>query len=179
MSHDDSGKHRAFQPPAIIDVEASGFGSASYPIEVGLVLPTGHTFCSLIMPSSDWKHWDASAERVHGVSRNTLQTHGKPADHVAREVNGLLRGATVYCDSWYHDFNWLSRLFDAGDSVQAFQLEDIRSLLTQQEADAWQEAKAQVIDELKIERHRASNDARVLQATLVRVKTMQQPAASG
>ena len=157
-------------PPPIIDIEASGFGAASYPIEVGLVLPAGNTFCSLITPAPDWRHWDSSAEQVHGVSRDLLQQHGKPAFDVAREVNGLLRGMTVYCDSWYHDFTWLSRLFDAGDSAQAFQLEDIRSLLTQEQADNWQVTKDKIIEELKISRHRASNDARVLQATLQRVR---------
>ena len=157
-------------PPPIIDVEASGFGAASYPIEVGLVLPDGQTFCSLIATAPDWRHWDDSAERVHGVSRDLLRQHGKPAYDVAREVNGLLRGMTVYCDSWYHDFTWLSRLFDAGESTQAFRLEDIRSLLSQEEADRWQETKDEVIAELGIDRHRASNDAKVLQATLLRVK---------
>jgi hypothetical protein len=157
-------------PPPIIDVEASGFGSASYPIEVGLVLPGGDTFCSLIMPAPNWRHWDESAEKVHGVSRDVLLEHGRPAFEVAREVNGRLRGMTVYCDSWYHDFTWLSRLFDAGDSAPAFQLEDIRSLLNQQQADNWQATKNRIIDELNISRHRASNDACVLQATLQRVR---------
>lgn len=167
------------QPPPIVDIEASGFGAASYPIEVGLVLPTGRTFCSLITPASDWRHWDASAEQVHGISRDILRQYGKPPHEIAREVNGLLRGKTVYCDSWYHDFTWLSRLFDAGDSAQAFQLEDIRSLLTQAEADLWNETKLRVMEELQLNRHRASNDAKVLQTTLQRVKAAAgQPAAT-
>jgi hypothetical protein len=157
-------------PPPIIDIEASGFGAASYPIEVGLVLPDGQTFCSLIVSAPDWRHWDDSAEQVHGVSRDVRRQHGKPAYDVAREVNGLLCGMTVHCDSWYHDFTWLSRLFDAGESTQAFRLEDIRSLLSQEEAGRWQETKDEVIAELGIDCHRASNDAKVLQATLVRVK---------
>jgi hypothetical protein len=159
-----------YQPPPIVDVEASGFGSASYPIEVGLVLPTGRSYCSLITPALGWRHWDAGAERVHGVSRDALLRHGRPAHEVAREMNGLLRGMIVYCDSWYHDFTWLSRLFDAGDSAQAFQLEDIRSLLTQKQADNWRATKTQLINELQLDRHRASNDAQVLQSTLLRVK---------
>jgi hypothetical protein len=47
--------------PAIIDVEASGFGSLSYPIEVGVVDQTGIRFCSLIKPQNDWIHWDEQA----------------------------------------------------------------------------------------------------------------------
>ena len=36
--------------PTILDLEASGFGRDSYPIEVGYVLPDGSSFCSLIRP---------------------------------------------------------------------------------------------------------------------------------
>ena len=36
--------------PIIIDIEASGFGRGSYPIEVGLVLPDGTPHCFLIAP---------------------------------------------------------------------------------------------------------------------------------
>ncbi|RTL47966.1 MAG: hypothetical protein EKK46_16625 [Rhodocyclaceae bacterium] len=156
--------------PAIIDVEASGFGPTSYPIEVGLVLPGGRTYCALIRPEPGWGHWDAQAERVHRVSRHTLLSHGLPAQQVAREVNEYLWGLTVYCDSWYHDFNWLSRLFDAADSAPAFRLEDLRLLLNQEQADAWHATKSQVEREMGLERHRASNDARVLQATLQGVR---------
>ncbi|WP_459948686.1 3'-5' exonuclease family protein [Denitratisoma sp. agr-D3] len=158
------------QAPAFIDVEASGFGSASYPIEVGLVLPNGHSYASLILPQADWTHWDASAEAVHGIKRGWLQQHGRGAEEVAAELNRQLRGMTVYCDSWYHDFNWLSRLFDAAGSAPAFRLEDLRILLNQEESDAWQTTKTQVQREMRLDRHRASNDARVLQATLMRLK---------
>jgi hypothetical protein len=34
--------------PNIIDIEASGFGVDSYPIEVGIVLSTGQKYCALI-----------------------------------------------------------------------------------------------------------------------------------
>ena len=39
---------RAFEPPAVLDIEASGFGVGSYPIEVGFVLPDGQSYCSLL-----------------------------------------------------------------------------------------------------------------------------------
>ncbi len=155
---------------AIIDVEASGFGSASYPIEVGLVLPDGEAYCALIRPEEGWDHWDESAEQVHRVSRQMLLCHGQPAVTVAREINRRLLGKTVYCDSWYHDFTWLSRLFDAADASPSFRLEDLRTLLGQAEADAWHETKCRVQEEMQLERHRASNDARILQATLRRVQ---------
>ena len=162
----------SFPLPPIIDVEASGFGSSSYPIEVGLVLADGQSYCSLIQPEDEWQHWDADAEKVHGLKRDTLAAHGRSAVEVAREVNQRLRGQVVYTDSWYHDFTWLSRLFDAGESAPSFRLEDLRSLLSEKEADNWHQAKTQVLAELNLPRHRASNDARVLQMTLKRVKQM-------
>ena len=42
--------------PFIMDIEASGFGPDSYPIEVGLALGDGSRFCSLIVPAEHWTH---------------------------------------------------------------------------------------------------------------------------
>jgi hypothetical protein len=159
-------------PPAIIDIEASGFGSSSYPIEVGFVLPDGTSYCALIHPAANWQHWDESAERVHQVSRKNLEAHGRPVAEVAHELNGRLQGQTIYCDAWYHDYTWLSRLFDAAGSAQAFRLEDVRILLNETQAAHWHATKVQIQRELDIPRHRASNDARILQATLARVRAL-------
>ncbi|MFO1249856.1 MAG: hypothetical protein U1E77_01625 [Inhella sp.] len=38
------------QLPAFIDIEASGFGRGSYPIEVGFVDRDGQLFCTLVQP---------------------------------------------------------------------------------------------------------------------------------
>ena len=57
--------------PLIIDVEASGFGGASYPIEIGVALDDGHKYCALILPEPEWTHWDAAAERST-ASRGTF-----------------------------------------------------------------------------------------------------------
>jgi hypothetical protein len=156
-------------PPPFIDIEASGFGAGSYPIEVGFVLADGQTYCTLIRPEPDWRHWDDSAQGVHGISRDVLHTHGKSPEEVAREVNERLRGQTVFTDSWYHDYNWLSRLFDAAGASPQFKLEDLRALLPGDTADRWHSTKEVVTAELNLSRHRASNDARILQTTLMRV----------
>ena len=65
--------------PTILDIEASGFGRGSYPIEIGFSDGQGGLFCSLIQPEADWLHWDDSAEALHGLSRELLLTHGRPA----------------------------------------------------------------------------------------------------
>ena len=152
--------------PPIIDIEASGFGARSYPIEVGVVMPDGEAYCSLIQPLDDWTHWDPKAEAVHRVSRAVLMEHGRRPDEVARQLNQQLRGRTVYCDAWYHDYTWLGRLFDAVGLLQAFRLEDIRTLLSHEQMACWDQAKQAIIGQLGMNRHRASNDARIIQLTL-------------
>ena len=64
------------QIPTIIDVEASGFSSHSYPIEVGVIRSDGARFCRLIRPYPQWSHWDKKAEALHGLSRDHLQKWG-------------------------------------------------------------------------------------------------------
>lgn len=160
----------ALRAPAILDVEASGFGRGSYPIEVGFVEPSGTVFCSLIQPEPDWQHWDPSAELVHGISREILQRHGKPTAWVAAQINERLSGQTVYCDAWAHDYSWLARLFDSADMMPAFHLQDLRCLLSEAEAACWHQLREQVREELKLDRHRASADARVLQTALLRLR---------
>jgi hypothetical protein len=164
------------EPPAVLDLEASGFGRGSYPIEVGFVAPCGGPFCSLIQPLPDWQHWDDAAEALHGISRELLARCGKPIPWVAAELNRRLAGQTVYCDGWAHDYSWLARLFDAADLQPAFRLQDLRVLLSEEEALRWQRITQQVRSEQQLARHRASTDARVLQLALLRVKGEPVPA---
>ena len=159
------------EPPAFIDLEASGFGRGSYPIEVGFILPQGGTYCSLITPPGHWSHWDTKAEAVHHITRDILLAHGKPATEVAAALNRQLNGQTIYSDGWAHDYAWLNLLFDEAELAPSFRLENLRALLSETEADAWQVCKQSVLAELVVPRHRASTDARVLQMTLQRLRT--------
>ncbi|MFY7865867.1 hypothetical protein [Roseateles sp.] len=160
-------------PPPILDVEASGFGRGSYPIEIGFVDSTGAAFCCLIQPEPEWQHWAASAESLHGITREILKRHGKPPLWVAEQINRRLAGQTVYCDAWGHDYPWLCRLFDAVEMTPSFRLADMRSLLSEAEAELWHAVLDQVRAEMQLRRHRASSDAMVLQLTLQRVKQAQ------
>jgi hypothetical protein len=94
--------------PTVLDVEASGFGRNSYPIEVGFVLPDGHTFCTLIRPLEHWTHWDAQAAQTHHIPRTLLQQRGQDVREVAQKLNADLRGQTVYSDGWANDYSWLA-----------------------------------------------------------------------
>ena len=159
-----------FEPPAVLDIEASGFGVGSYPIEVGFVLPDGPGYCTLIHPAPNWLHWDPQAQKVHGISQKMLATHGRSVQEVARQLNDRLRGRTLYTDAWLHDYTWLATLYEAADCTPSFKLDDLRSLLTEVEAAHWSVVKRQVTTELRLQRHRASSDARILQSTLIRLR---------
>jgi DNA polymerase III epsilon subunit-like protein len=151
--------------PVVIDVEASGFGAGSYPIEVGVVLSDGSPHCYLIAPARDWRHWDEQAERVHGISRKVLSDRGRPLQDVARRLNELLQKQTVYSDAWSFDMSWLGKLFDAADLPQRFRIASILELMDERQRDQWHLVKQQVAGEMGLRRHRASGDARILQET--------------
>ncbi len=156
--------------PTVLDVEASGFGRNSYPIEVGFVLPDAHTFCTLIRPLAHWTHWDEQAARTHHIPRPLLEERGQSVEEVAQRLNTDLRGQTVYSDGWANDYSWLGALFDAADMTPAFRLENLRKLLTEAESEQWHMVKAQISAERGAQRHRASSDARLLQLTFQRLR---------
>lgn len=159
------------QPPTVLDVEASGFGRNSYPIEIGFVTPDGHAYCTLIRPEPMWVHWDEKAEQLHHIPRAIIQARGLPAEVVARQLNEKLHGQTVYSDGWANDYTWLGALFDAVDLTPHFKLENLRALLSENEAEQWHQVKQQITSERGNQRHRASSDARLLQLTLQRLRS--------
>ncbi|WP_425260755.1 hypothetical protein ACPOLB_07835 [Rubrivivax sp. RP6-9] len=155
--------------PCVLDIEASGFGRHSYPIEIGYVLPDGRARCTLIRPLAPWTHWDSSAEQVHGIARSVLLQHGRAPAEVASMLNDDLAGQTVFCDGWAHDYTWLGALFEAADSSPRFRLESVRRLLDERQLALLTAAQQQARAELGLQRHRASSDARVLQLALARL----------
>jgi hypothetical protein len=171
--------HRDVTPlPCVIDVEASGFGRGSYPIEVGFVLPDGTAVCTLVRPPAHWTQWDESAAKLHGLTRATLARYGRSPVEVASLLNRLLSGATVYCDGWAHDYPWIAALFDEADMVPSFRLCHVQELLAEADIARWDQACADARAALPAERHRASNDARVIQTAVARVKGWPLPDAA-
>jgi len=156
--------------PNIIDVEASGFGSHSYPIEVGIAMSDGQRFCSLIEPAPDWTHWDPEAEKVHKVSRENLHTHGKPLQDVASKLNRLLSGKTLYSDGWVVDKPWLITLFERADLMMDFTISPLEIILTEQQMTLWHQTKDRITLASNLQRHRASNDAWIIQETYRQTK---------
>ncbi len=154
--------------PIVIDFEASGFGAGSYPIEVGFSGRHGEGWCTLIRPEPYWQHWDVEAARTHHIPREILVERGRSAVFVAEQLNFFLSGNTVYSDGWAQDYVWMARLFEAAQCTPRFKLEDLRQVITPRQESSWHVTKSQVLNELRVARHRASSDARILQLTWLR-----------
>ena len=154
--------------PNIIDIEASGLYGDSYPIEIGVALANGERYCSLITPADDWQHWDDKAFEVHKIERKQLFDKGKDVKTVAMELNNVLNGLQAYSDGWVVDNPWLIKLFDAAKISQQFRFSDLQMILKESQMDIWHQVKDEVTLDLKLARHRASSDARIIQETFIR-----------
>ncbi|NVK37404.1 MAG: hypothetical protein HWE18_05735 [Gammaproteobacteria bacterium] len=157
--------------PAIIDLEASGFGRGSYPIEVGIALQDGSVHALLIKPADTWEHWDEQAQSIHGISREYLMEHGKSPREVAIYLNDLCGGLTLYSDAWSFDSSWLGRLFDEAEIIQRFKLDTLTRLLSENEMAIWSDTKDAMVKELGLEMHRAANDVTLLRETYKKLKS--------
>ena len=123
--------------PAVLDVEASGFGQGSYPVEVGFVLADGERGCALVRPEPDWNHWDPEAARLHGIKREALLRHGRSAVDVAHWLNERLGPATIYSDAWGQDLSWIGRLFERACLVPSFRIEALQVLMSENQFRNW------------------------------------------
>lgn len=153
----------------VIDIEASGLGARSYPIEVGIVLANGLTYDSLIKPEKHWTHWDQEAESIHGISREDLFEFGRDIATVCRDLNKVCAGKTLYSDCWVHDNAWLARLFGEAGVTQSFRCSPIENVLDDLQLASWVEYKQEYINRSAIKPHRALNDAIIISETLDRL----------
>jgi hypothetical protein len=96
-----------------LDFEASSLSKQSYPIEVGWAGEDGSSETHLIRPAPGWTDWDASAEAIHHIRRDTLLAEGEPHDQVARHVLETLGPHQVYVTAPSWDGMWLSKLLRA------------------------------------------------------------------
>lgn len=158
-------------PPPILDIEASGFGAQSYPIEVGVAGLNGARFCRLIRPFPHWQHWDDSAQVLHGISRDELARYGRDAREVCLELNEFLNGQQAYSDGWVVDHPWLIKLYSCAGVSMSFRLSALEYVLTETQMENWHSAKAQVQQHYDQARHRASVDAEIIQQTFLQSAT--------
>lgn len=151
--------------PYIMDIEASGLGRGSYPIEIGFVTPQEKAYCTLIRPPENWQHWDESAEALHHIPRSILERNGKDIAFVCNWLNQLLIGKTVYSDGWANDMCWLGQLFNEAEQTQKFKIESILTLLSEQEREQWTYVHDKIVASEPLMRHRASSDALMILKT--------------
>lgn len=154
---------------SIIDVEASGLDSRSYPIEVGVVLGDGRTYDALIKPQRGWRYWCKEAENLHGLSREKLARDGKEAAEVCRELNRFCAGGTVYSDCWVIDTPWLTKLFAVSGVQPTFRCSPIEAVVDEALLDNWGYRKAAYAREVGLAPHRALNDAVIIAGALQRI----------
>ena len=158
--------------PVILDIEASGFGRGSYPIEIGLALPYGETYSVLIRPIENWTHWDDNAEKLHGISREQLMLEGISIVDVANQLNELLEGYPVYSDGWGFDSTWLSLLYYEAGKQQAFKLDALARIMSEGQMSIWDETKLNLRQASGYTAHRAGPDAQLLQKTWLKTKRL-------
>jgi hypothetical protein len=153
--------------PTIVDIEASGFSSFSYPIEIGVITFNGERYCALIKPEVEWTHWCESAAKIHGISQALIKARGKSARQVCEELNVFLQGSVAYSDAWACDSPWLTQLFFAAKINPQFHLSPIENIATEEQLLLWDKAKITLQQKLNIQRHRASGDAYLIQQTYI------------
>ena len=153
------------EAPIILDIEASGFGAGSYPIEVGVAMPDGALYAWLIRPLEHWTHWQDAAQKVHGISRERLCHDGLSPRRVANELNELLAGKTAYSDGWGVDRSWLALLYEEAGVIQGFRLDSIYAHLSEVQLERWQQARETVLQTTGLVSHRAGTDALIIQKT--------------
>jgi hypothetical protein len=166
---DDSALGFLLSRIAVIDLEASGLGSASYPTEIGwAIINDDGTITSgacLIRPAAKWttytNAWSAASERLTGISREMLDRDGLPPREALERFLEAVGDRDLYSDQPDFDAHWLAMLMDAaGISLGERKLGDLNQFMQR-----W--GLMLKFDEPP--RHRAEADARRLALPLSRL----------
>ena len=144
----------------VVDIEASGLSSRSYPIEIGLFNGTDH-YQTLICPEEEWQHWNARAESLHGLSRHYLEKHGSAARKVCEEINNLVGGCVLFSDHDDWDGFWLQRLYASTGVQQQFLVASLIELLGQGKQEEFSALVSELRRRGEYRSHRALDDAGV------------------
>jgi hypothetical protein len=130
-----------------LDVEASGMGIESFPIEIAYSSSNGDKNEYLIKPTQDWLNdgsWCFNAEHnIHKISLEILIENGMNTYDVAINLNKALLGKFLLCNDLEYDGVWLTQLFKAASIGVQFTLTDIRYLY-----EYWGEDKTNAFKEV-------------------------------
>jgi hypothetical protein len=155
----------------VIDLEASGLGSASYPTEIGWALVNAdgsiESGSCLIRPPAKWttygNAWSPVSERLTGITRGMLDRNGlSPREAIERFLDAV-GDRDLFSDEPDFDTHWLMMLMDAtGASLGERKLGDVKRLIGPMD---WT-----VRVQRASPRHRAEADARRLALALSRLR---------
>lgn len=97
-----------------LDFEANSLLPGTYPIEVDWGSPGVEIESHLIRPEPEWLDWSPESEAVHGITRQMLESDGRPAPWIARRLFETLTasGVVALADGLPHDQMWLSELLE-------------------------------------------------------------------
>lgn len=142
----------------VIDIEASGLSTGSYPVEVAVQEIGGETKGEwMVRPEPGWTrwHWDEDAAMMHGISREETERAGMCARDVCKELRQLLGDGRLFSDAHVYDQQWLDRLIEAEwPPCSHLSIAPVFSLVPMARRAAFGEA----LDELD-RPHRAGKDA--------------------
>jgi len=149
---------------AFFDIEASGLGPDSFPIEVGWAFASGSSGSFLVRPAPTWTldAWDPLAEDIHGISYEQVLNQGISPWDAALRLNRLMAPPgetrlTVVSDAVEMDTFWLDRLFEESPEDRAFEVRDVnwlRQVLPPHGDEGQHSSESRI--------HRAEADARLL-----------------
>ena len=120
---------------AFLDIEASGLGAGSWPVEIGWALPYGRerNGAVLIKPIAEWTHWDEVAEmHFHRITRDQLRLEGHSPAEALDLIEAALAGCEVYVSDPAEDRSWFNRLVLAAGRNTSLKLHDAGPFLEAQ-----------------------------------------------
>jgi hypothetical protein len=121
----------------------------------------------LIKPFNDWNHWDIEAEKLHGISKKSLDEKGISGTQICLELNDFIGSQQTFSDGWVVDSPWLVKLYDRSQIELGFRLSPLEMILKECQYDVWDKVKTDILRKMHTSRHRASSDAELIQRTYV------------
>ncbi|WP_293267800.1 hypothetical protein [Neptunomonas sp.] len=143
-------------PLICVDIEASGLGPRSYPIEIAWKCGiTGESDLFLINPDTgyNWTEWDLSAAGIHGISMDELLAVGVSVNSACDRLNQKLGNRILTSDALDFDYFWMRRLFESAMMKPTFKMQGIDSVL-----DGGQLIQYRLIAGAQLRKHRAMDD---------------------
>lgn len=146
-----------------IDIEASGLGIDSYPIECGWTVWNGEGDATLInhQPWLESSYWDSQAELLHGISKESLKD-APDAKTALKIITDKTQEGILFSDCPKMESIWLSLLSSASQDRMKWTIHDATSLFGKSLKD--ERMANSIMEKFKTtgHHHRAQGDSLVL-----------------